>query len=509
MSNLIFVLGDQLSLDLSSLQAGDKRTDRILMVEVAEETTYAKHHKQKLVFVLSAMRHFAKQLRTIGWDVDYVKLDAPDNSGSFTGELSRAVQRHKPRAVFVTEPSEYRVKASLENWGDCPLTVMPDNRFICTHAEFESWANDGRKTLRMEYFYRDMRRKTGLLMDGDKPEGGQWNYDAQNRKPAKDDLFMPQLFKVVPDATTREVMALITARFPGHIGTLDSFHYAVTRKDALRALDHFIIEALPKFGDYQDAMLTGEPFLYHSSLSPYINCGLLLPLEVCQAVESAYKKGQAPLNCVEGYIRQIMGWREYIRGIYWLKMPDYEESNYFEARRNLPEFYWTGQTNMACVKAVVDQTIDYAYAHHIQRLMVTGNFAMLAGVDPKQVHDWYLAVYIDAFEWVEMPNVIGMSQFADGGVLGSKPYAASGNYINKMSDYCKTCHYNVSKKTEEDACPFNALYWDFLVRHKDKLGANPRLGHSFRTWNKMSDSQKADYRDRAARSLAALDAGTL
>ena len=363
----------------------------------------------------------------------------------------------------------------------------------------------GRKQLRMEFFYREMRRKTGLLMDGDQPAGGRWNFDAENRKSAKPDLFIPQPLRTVPDEITTEVLQLVAFRFDNHFGDLEPFWFAVTTEQADGVVDHFIKEALQAFGDYQDDMLQGQPFLYHSLISLYINAGLLDPLDVCRRVETEYREGRAPLNAVEGFIRQIIGWREYVRGIYWLKMPGYVESNFFNAARALPDFYWTGETDMACLKAAIQQTKEEAYAHHIQRLMVTGNFAMLVGVDPKAVHEWYLAVYADAYEWVELPNTLGMSQFADGGLLGSKPYAASGNYINKMSNYCADCRYDVKKKTGNEACPFNPLYWDFLIRNEDKLRGNPRMAQTYRTWERMSDDKRAKYLSSAARFLKTLN----
>ena len=326
----------------------------------------------------------------------------------------------------------------LESWRaqfSFPVDILPDDRFLCSQAAFKTWAAS-RKQLRMEYFYRDMRRQTGLLMDGDQPVGGQWNFDADNRKAAEIDLFMPRPMASPPDAITQEVLELVETRFGNHFGDLLPFWFAVTRADAEAAFATFVDQALPRFGDYQDAMLAGEPFLYHSVIAQYLNCGLLDPLRVCREVEKAYRAGKAPLNAAEGFIRQIIGWREYVRGIYWLKMPGYERSNFFGHTRPLPDFYWTAETGMACVKAAVSQTREHAYAHHIQRLMVTGNFAMLAGVDPHALHEWYLSVYADAYEWVELPNTVGMSQFADGGLLASKPYAASGAYINRMSNYC-------------------------------------------------------------------------
>ncbi len=486
------MLGDQLSHQLSSLKGTDPKHDLILMAEVQDEATYVPHHKKKIAFLFSAMRHFAEELKGSGWRVDYRKLEDKDNRGSFTGELERAIKKYKPQRIVVTEPSEWRVLQAVESWEDkfsLPVEIREDTRFLSSIGEFKEWAK-GRKQLRMEYFYREMRRKTGLLMNGDKPEGERWNFDAENRKPAKSDLFMPSPKRFDPDRTTKQVLKLVGKRFGGHFGDLEPFWFAVTRKDAEAALDHFIKDALPSFGDFQDAMLIDERFLFHSVTSLYLNCGLLDPLDICRRVEKAYKKGSVPLNAAEGFIRQIIGWREYVRGIYWLKMPGYVEENFFGHDRPVPDFYWTGETDMACLRAAITQTKEEAYAHHIQRLMVTGNFAMLAGVDPRALHEWYLIVYADAYEWVELPNTLGMSQFGDGGLLASKPYAASGAYINRMSDYCKSCAYDVKQRTGEKACPFNALYWDFLTRNRKKLGDNRRMGPIYRTYDKFDADEK-------------------
>ncbi len=503
---LVLILGDQLSPSLSSLKVADKARDRILMVEVMEEATYVRHHKKKIAFLFSAMRHFADRLRDDGWQVDYVRLDDGGNTGSFTGEVERAIRRHQPASLLVCEPGEWRVRAMMETWAErfhLPVIILDDDRFICSRADFARWA-EGRKQLRMEHFYREMRQRTGLLMDGGKPAGGKWNFDADNRKPAKPDLLMPEPLRFDPDETTQDVLALVADRFDDHFGDLHPFWFAVTSAQAEAALDHFIETILPSFGDYQDAMLRDHRFLYHSVLSHTINAGLLDPLDVCRRVEAAYNDGQAPINAAEGFIRQIIGWREYVRGIYWRFMPGYLDNNVFGASRPLPDFYWTGETDMACLAAAITQTKEEAYAHHIQRLMVTGNFAMLAGVDPRAVHEWYLMVYADAYEWVELPNTLGMSQFADGGLLASKPYAASGNYINKMSDYCGTCRYDVKQKTGGGACPFNALYWDFLDRNADVLRGNPRLTNVYATWDRMDGERQAAYRESATSFLATL-----
>ena len=504
---LILILGDQLSRQISSLRDLGEG-DTVLLCEVMEEATYVRHHPKKIAFLFSAMRHFAEELRESGVAVAYVRLDDPDNSGSFTGEVQRAVRRLSPDSIVVTEPGEWRVLDAMQGWQralNLPVEIRDDDRFLCSRAEFKAWA-DSRKQLRMEFFYRDMRRKTGLLMEGEAPAGGRWNFDAENRKPASPDLLTPARKGFKPDAITREVLALVEARFSHHFGTLDGFDFAVTRAQAESLVDRLIEDHLPLFGDQQDAMLTSDRALSHSLLSFYINAGLLDPLSICRRVEAAYRAGKAPLNAAEGFIRQIIGWREYVRGVYWLKMPEYREGNALKAHRALPDFYWTGETRMACMRQVILETRDHAYAHHIQRLMVTGNFALLAGIKPQEIHQWYLEVYADAYEWVELPNVIGMSQFADGGFLGSKPYAAGGNYINRMSDYCGGCSYDVKKKTGPDACPFNALYWDFLARHETLLKDNRRLGPVYSTWHRMSDSQRKAYRDSAKSFLAEVDA---
>lgn len=499
MTTLIPIFADQLSLDLPPLSISDKDKSIVLMMEVRGEAETVPHHRKKLIFLFSAMRHFAKTLREQGWLVDYVALTDEENKGSFAKEISRAVKRHAPDQIRLCEPSEYRVLEDVKTWEsllNLPVTVMPDARFVASKQEFSDWA-EGRKQYRMEYFYREMRRKTGLLMEGDNPVGEKWNFDKENRKPAKADLFMPSPKRFEPDEITQAVIQMVDAEFPTRYGDTSDFFYAVTRQGALASLAYFIKEALPRFGDYQDAMLTGEPFLYHSLLSLYLNAGLLSPLEICRAVEVAYENGQAPINAAEGYIRQIIGWREYVRGIYWYFMPEYVERNALKAARDLPDFYWTGETDMHCLSEAAGQTKQHAYAHHIQRLMVTGNFAMLIGVDPKQVHEWYLAVYIDAFEWVELPNTLGMSQFADGGVLGSKPYASSGAYINRMSNYCSSCKYDVKQRIGPKACPFNSLYWHFIERNKDMLKGNNRMSMIYRNLEKMDAQTKADILETA------------
>ncbi|TYC51887.1 cryptochrome/photolyase family protein [Rhodobacterales bacterium] len=507
--NLILVLGDQLTPDIASLRRGDPERDRVLMAEVAEEATYVRHHKKKIAFVFSAMRHFAETLRSAGWRVDYVPLDAAENAGSLRGEVCKAVKRLSAERVVVTEPGEWRLLEDMKAWPDAagvPVDILTDSRFICSLSEFRAWA-DGRKQMRMEHFYREMRKRTGILMDEEKPVGGKWNFDADNRKPAKPDLFMPALKRFEPDRITKDVLKLVETRFKNHPGDLEPFWFAVTADEAEAALEAFLEDALADFGTYQDAMLSGEKFLFHSVLSVYLNAGLLDAMTICKRVEAAFQDKKAPLNAAEGFIRQILGWREYVRGIYWLKMPDYIDENALGAEADLPDFYWTGATDMNCMAEAISQTLEEAYAHHIQRLMITGNFALLAGVEPRQVHEWYLEIYADAYEWVELPNTLGMSQFADAGLLASKPYASSGNYINRMSDYCATCSYDVKTKTGEGACPFNALYWDFLVRNEDDLSGNPRLNQVYALWRRMDEETRQNYRESAARFLKKLNCG--
>lgn len=507
MKTLRLILGDQLSRKISALRDIDPTSDVVLMVEVWDETTYVRHHKQKIVLVLAAMRHFAAALRAEGIAVDYVQLDDTDNSGSFTGELGRALARHRADCVVVTEPGEWRVWEFMQRWQavfGIPVEIRDDDRFLCSRTEFADWA-EGRKSLRMEFFYRQMRRKTGWLMNGDEPVGGQWNYDAENRKRLPRHLSLPPLRRFAPDGITREVMALVEARFADHFGELTTFGWAVRREDALEALHHFIAQGLPQFGDYQDAMKTGEDFLFHSILAPYINLGLLGAREVCEAALLAYQEAAAPLHAVEGFIRQILGWREHIRGVYWTQMPDYQQTNFLAANRPLPAFYWTGKTDMECLRETIESTRRNAYAHHIQRLMITGNFALLAGIAPAQVEEWYLIVYADAYEWVELPNTHGMVLYADGGVLASKPYAASGTYIDRMSDYCAGCAYDPKTKLGPGACPFNYLYWYFLIVNEARLNSNPRMGMPYKTLAGMSIERKQQIMQQAVEFLARLD----
>lgn len=514
---------DQLSRSLSSLADINRDEDIVLFVEANDEYTYVKHHKQKLVLLISAMRHFADELEREGIRIGYVALDAPDNTGAVCSEIARAVERLGCDRVVLTEPSEYRqhvLVSALEKNLPVPLEQRSDDRFLCSRDEFSDWAA-GRKNLTMEYFYREMRTRTGYLMEGDEPAGGRWNFDTENRKRLPGGFAVPKRPEREPDAITTDVIRLVEARFGDHFGELDeaSFRWHVTRKGALEALSFFVDTSLSNFGAYQDAMKATDDddhsdgdvvsrrsaeMLFHSLVSPYLNIGLLDPREVCEAAAAAYEEGRAPLAAVEGFIRQLIGWREFVRGLYWLEMPDYAQSNFLGATRPLPSFYWTGETDMRCLRQTVAGTRRNAYAHHIQRLMVTGNFALLAGIDPREVEEWYLIVYADAFDWVELPNTHGMALFADGGVMATKPYAASANYINKMSDYCGRCRFNPKEKQGPEACPFNYLYWNFFIENREQLEDNHRLRMTFRTLDRMNSSRRAQIISDAARFLDGL-----
>ena len=502
---LILVLGDQLSPGLSALHAADRDEDIVVMAEVADEAAYVSHHPKKIAFLFAAMRKFAAELRGAGWTVAYSRLDDAQNAGSIPGELLRRAAEFGAGEVIATRPGEWRLIGLLDS---LPIKVrqLEDDRFLCSTAEFAAWA-EGRKVLRMEYFYREMRRKTGLLMEGDRPAGGKWNYDHDNRRPAPGEVDYPGPMEFPPDATVDEVLTLVEARFGANFGALRPFRFGTDRGQARQALAQFIRHALPRFGDYQDAMLAGHRTLYHAVISPYLNAGLLDPLEVCQAAEAAWQAGAVPINAAEGFIRQILGWREFVRGIYFLEGPDYVRRNVLAHDRPLPALYWGAPTKMRCLAHAVEQTRADAYAHHIQRLMVTGNFALLAGIDPHQVHEWYLAVYADAYEWVEAPNTIGMSQFADGGVVGSKPYVSSGAYIDRMSDYCGGCAYDVKAKEGDGACPFNLLYWHFLNRHRTRFEGNPRMAQMYRTWDRMEDGRRKAVLSGAEHFLGRMEAG--
>jgi len=451
---------------------------------------------------LAAMRHFALALQRAGRRSHYTRLDAPGNHGNLAAQLHADIQRLRPARLLMTAPGDWRVLQAIKTVAQAcqlPLDVREDRHFFVSVREFAAHAK-ARKSLRMEYFYREQRRRHRVLMQGDEPVGGQWNFDADNREAfgAAGPGAVPPRAAFAPDAITQEVIALVNARFADHPGELDSFAWPLTRAQALLSLHAFIEQRLPLFGRYQDAIWPGDPWLYHSHLSAALNLKLLNPRELVAAAEAAYQAGHAPLASVEGFIRQILGWREYVRGVYWTQMPEYLERNALDAQQDLPAWYWTGATDMACLRDALTQTLTHGYANHIQRLMVTGLYTLMLGVQPKQVHEWYLAVYVDAVEWVELPNTLGMSQYADGGVMGSKPYIASGKYIERMSPHCKGCRYDPAQRSGERACPFTTLYWDFLMRHEALLAKNPRMALQVKNLARLSDADQQAVRDRAA-----------
>ncbi|MBM3858231.1 MAG: cryptochrome/photolyase family protein [Verrucomicrobia bacterium] len=516
MRNLILVLGDQLDAKSAAFDGFDPKQDAVWMAEVSDEAEHVWSHKARIAIFLSAMRHFRDELRARGITVHYRELC----DSTFGAELTKSIRQLKPQSVIVVEPGEWRVQEELKR-AVPGLEIRPDRHFLYSREEFAAHAA-GRKQLRLEFFYREMRRKHNVLMDGDKPVGGTWNFDKENRatfgKEGPGLIPKPVGFK--PDTTTREVLALVEKRFAKHPGRLDKFDWPVTRVQAKEALDDFIANRLADFGRVEDAMWTGQPLLYHSRLSAALNLKLLDPREgiaaavgrLCESAKEGRAASQkrpttgAPLPAVEGFVRQLLGWREYVRGVYWQFMPGYASLNALEAKRKLPEFYWTGDTEMNCLREVIGQTLELGFAHHIQRLMVTGTYALLLGVDPVEVHKWYLAVYVDAVEWVELPNVLGMSQYADGGIMASKPYIATGKYIQRMSNYCQGCRFKTDKATGPEACPFTTLYWDFLLRHEKLLKQNQRMALQVKNLARLDADQRAAIR-RQADAIRVVPAG--
>lgn len=508
MANLIIILGDQLSQKISSLNGFQKQEDDILMMEVKNESQFIKHHIQKIVFFFSAMRHFALELKSLNFAVNYFKINHHFSNGNFgdavVSFLKESSKQYKK--IIITHPGEYRLLQeflTLKLKTGIEVEIREDDRFICSLADFKIFAN-GKKKLIMEFFYREIRKKTKILMfdngkKGLQPIGEKFNFDAENRvnfKKFKDSIDYNKFKKINEEAInfniddiTKEVLSDVKSNFSDHFGDINKFNYATTKKDANIALKYFFEHKINNFGNYQDVMISNEAYLFHSNISQYLNIGLLDPLEVCKQAEQLYFNGSAPLNAVEGFIRQIIGWREFIRGIYWLKMPEYQELNFFNHRTDLPDFFWNeNKTKMNCLYQVIKQTRLHSYSHHIQRLMITGNFSLLAKINPKQVADWYLAVYADAIEWVELPNVNGMALFADGGIVATKPYISSGSYINKMSNFCDDCQFSIKDRFGDNACPFNYLYWNFLLENKKLLNNNHRLALAYRNLDNF-DSQ--------------------
>lgn len=489
----IWVLGDQLWQNQSALASCEenKADTPVILIESLSHVKERRYHKQKLVLIWSAMRHFAEELRADGWQVSYKSAE------DFESPLKQWVRKNKITELRVMEPadrpfSEFLAGLSLP----CDLIQTPNNHFLWSTKEFEDWAAT-RKSLLMESFYREGRKRFNILMNGKKPVGEKWNYDKENRKPPKGKISPPAPLTFKPDEVTQGVINTVNKADYPTFGSTDDFGWAVTRTQALSVLDYFVKERLNTFGPYQDAMVTGEDTMWHALLSPYLNIGLLQPMEVILAVEDAYEKEKIPLNCVEGFIRQVLGWREYMRGVYNHVDDDYPARNYFEHTHSLPDFFWDGDTQMNCLHQTIDTIERTGYAHHIQRLMILANFSLIAGLSPQEVEDWFHAAFIDAYDWVMQTNVIGMGLFADGGVLATKPYASSANYVNKMSDYCKGCQYDKKARIGDNACPFNFFYWDFLDRHREKLSSQGRMNFILKNLDKMSEEEINEIRQKA------------
>ncbi|MEN9221353.1 MAG: cryptochrome/photolyase family protein [Thermostichus sp. BF3_bins_97] len=494
----VWILGDQLhpqQAALASLAAVPPERIPVILIESSAWANRRNYHQQKLVLVWSAMRHFAQELRDRSYPVTYVEAEG------FAEPLQAWAKQEQLRHIRLMQPADLPFRAEVEKLGSqlpCPISQIENNHFLWTSRQFIGWAT-GRKRLLMEDFYREGRKRFQILMEGNKPLGGRWNYDSDNRQPPKAGMRYPQPLTFPPDAITQAVIQKVEQFHGQHFGSLAGFGWAVTRSQALQALEHFINERLPHFGPWQDAMETGEDFLYHALLSPYLNLGLLTPSEVIAAATAAYRAGGIPLASAEGFIRQVLGWREYMRGLYEYQMPNgYDQHNFFAHERPLPSFFWTADTDMACLRHTLKQIQRHGYAHHIQRLMILSNFALISGIQPQAIEAWFHDVFIDSYDWVMQTNVIGMGLFADGGLLASKPYAASAKYIHKMSDYCHNCRYNHSEKVGEYACPFNTFYWDFLSRHRSVLAPLGRMGLVLAHLDRMEPELMAQIQAQAA-----------
>lgn len=506
MTTLRLILGDQLNPTHSWFETVDASVHYTLM-EVRSETDYVLHHAQKVIAIFAGMRDLAAHLKQQGHTVHYFTLDDPANQQSFADNLARLSKDIGATRLQYQLPDEWRMDQTLQKLSetlDIPVEGVDSEHFM-TNRDTVANLFKTRKQWLMEHFYRTTRQQTGILMDEGQPVGGQWNFDAENRKPWRGKPDAPKDERVTHDHSA--LWTMIQANGVKTFGNpqAQAFRWPLNRAQALSHLMHFIDHILPSFGDFEDAMSVKSWRLFHSLISFSLNSKMLSPREVIDAAELAWRENRAPLAAVEGFVRQIMGWREYVRGIYWSQMPGYDEGNALEHHRPLPKWFWSGETRMNCLSHSIGQSLEHAYAHHIQRLMVIGNFALLAGLDPKAVHHWYLGVYIDAFEWVELPNTVGMSQFADGGLLATKPYVSSGAYIDRMSDYCKGCHYNRKERTTESACPFNALYWDFYLRHEAKFSKNPRIGMAYRQLAKMAPDDIANIKQRASDVISNID----
>lgn len=491
------VLGDQLG--APALESLDRDRDALLMMEVEQEATHVPSHRQRTVLFLSAMRHFAMAQEASGWRVRYVRLDDPHNTQSLDSEVRRAVEMLTPEMVEVVRPGDHRVGAMVQGWEkDLSCEQLVDEHFFTDPKDFDEWAS-GRTALTMEYFYREQRKRLGYLVADGKPAGGSWNYDKENRETFKSAPHVPGIYKARPDDITKDVMSLVETRFGDAPGAMEHFWWPVTRQEARRALKRFIESRLKQFGAYEDAMWTGEAFLYHAALSSSLNLKLLNPRECVEAAIEVFEAGDAPINSVEAFVRQLIGWREFIRGVYFREGEAYADRNELEQEGALPDFYWSAETDMACLRECVGSVVEHAYAHHIPRLMVMGNFALISGVHPKAISDWFLAMFVDGVDWVTLPNTLGMAMHADGGVVGTKPYSGSGKYINRMSNYCKGCRYDVNKRVGEDACPFNTFYWEFLVRTRNRFKSNNRMAMILKNVDNLSRGDRVELRKNGER----------
>lgn len=506
---VVWVLGDQLWFGHPALRDFDPASDHVLMVESPGEASVVWSHKARIALFLSAMRHFCNEVHRRGWAYTYVRLEEQPETPDLDGRALPVLQALRPEVLRLCEPGEWRTLEDVRrvaHAAQLALEVLPDPHFMCSRAEFARWAL-GKKELRLEFFYRDMRRRHGVLMNGRDPVGGQWNFDVENRRgyPASGPGAIPEPEFFEPDRITAQVIALVEKHFPDHPGSLAHFGWPVTREQALEALERFVSVRLAHFGPHQDAMWTGATWGWHSLLSVALNLHLLDPREVLAAAEAAWRAQHLPLASVEGFVRQVLGWREFIRGVYWLDMPQLAQSNHWGHQRGLPAWYWSGDTRMACMREVVQQTLAHGYAHHIQRLMVTGQFALLAEIEPRQVGDWYLAMYVDAVEWVELPNTLGMALNACGGRFTSKPYIASGQYIQRMSNYCGACPYDPAQRTGDAACPVTVLYWRFLLRHEETFKAHPRMALMARSLGRLQPAERLAITEKADHVLDHLD----
>ena len=509
---LRLILGDQLNEKHSWYQKVNPQVVYVMM-EMKQETGYVKHHIQKIIGFFKAMRAFAKILTKAGHRLHYLKLDDPANHQRLSENIIALIAQYQASKFDYQLPDEYRLDQQLEKLANeltIPVEAFTTEHFLTQRMEVAQFFA-GKKTFLLESFYRHMRKKYEILMepDGASPLTGKWNYDHSNRKKLPKDLTVPPTLHFYKDVSEiADLLQRMDIETIGHLVDATKFDWPVTRTESLQLFQHFLEVHFANFGTYQDAMTTKERWLFHSRLSFAMNTKMVSPLEVVQGAATFWYDHQDKIDIAqaEGFIRQILGWREYMRGIYWAKMPDFASMNYFNHTEQLPDWYWTGHTKMKCLNHTINQSLDVAYAHHIQRLMVTGNFALLLGVHPDEVDQWYLGIYMDAIEWVEITNTRGMSQFADGGIVGTKPYVSSANYIHKMGDYCSQCAYDRKKKYGTGACPFNSLYWDFYDRHRDKLGNNPRIGMMYRVWDKNNSEEKTRILAQAASYKAQKDA---